>query len=287
MNTQLAEQPIMPNALPLDVAMEQLLTAFHADNEEVEQLVKHTVAIEKENTFLKLQVNNLTTRVDGVVSENQQLKNTVAEFEERFKTLAKQKDVVLLNAEKINQRIEQEQRETTQAKNKVKDLGVQLKAYKEIANSPKKIREKIKDFQARLLKEKGVTDQHKKNLVTANNEVKTFKKEVMDLAHKLAVSDITQLHRDGQDYICLFPHELGDIEGYEPGQVPLLYMHATGRSSLVLLNNDGEAELAPAPKGGLRPKKTTLSHCGQLLRRFKSQNWTLTDSDVKSIAMQN
>ncbi len=25
----------------------------------------------------------------------------------------------------------------------------------------------------------------------------------------------------------------------------------------------------------------------QLLRRFKSQNWKLTDSDVKSIAMQN
>jgi hypothetical protein len=286
MSTQLAEQHVV-HALPLGEAMEQLIAAYHADDAEVEQLVKHTAAIEKENTFLKLQVNNLTTRLDDVTGQNQQLKNTVAEFEERFKALAKQKDVVLLNAEKINQRIEQEQRETTQAKNEVVDLKVQLKAYKEIANSPKKIREKIKDFQARLLKEKGITEQHKKNLVAANGEVKAFKKEIMELSHKLAVSDITQLHKNGKDYICLFPHQLGDIEGFEAGQVPLLYMHASGRSSLVLLNDDGEAELVPSPKGGLRPQKSTLEHCGQSLRRFKSQGWKLTDSDVKSIAMQN
>ena len=286
MNTQLAEQQT-EQVLPMHEALVLVQAAFEADIEQNNLMVDELERMSNENTFLKLQVQNLTARVNDVTSENQQLKDTVNDFEERFKTLAKQKDMVLLNAEKINQRIEQEQRETTQAKNKVKDLEVQLKSYKEIANSPKKIREKIKDFQARLLKEKGITEQHKKHLKAANDDVKKYKTEIMELAHKLAVSDITQLHRDGHDYICLFPHELGDIEGYEPGQVPLLYMNSTGRSSLVLLNNDGEAELAPAPKGGLRPKKTTLAHCGQLLRRFKSQNWTLTDSDVKSIAMQN
>jgi len=286
MNTQLAEQQI-EQALPLERAIAQLIASYHADNAEVTELQQSAVNLSEENSFLKLQVETLTGRIDSVTGENQQLKNTVNEFEERFETLAKQKDVVLLNAEKHMQMLEQAQRQEQQARNKVKDLELQLKAYKEIANSPKKIRDKIKDFQARLLKEKGFTEQHKKNLKTANDEIKKFKAEVMSLAHKLAVSDITQLHRNEQDYICLFPHELGDIEGYESGQIPLLYMHSTGRSSLVLLNNDGEAELAPAPKGGLRPKKSTLAHCGQLLRRFKSQGWTLTDSDVKSIVMQN
>ncbi len=286
MNNQLAEQHT-EQVLPLGEAMEQLLAAYHADAAEVEQLENYTKSIEEENTFLKLQVNNLTTRVDDAVSENQRLKNTVNEFEERFKTLAKQKDVVLLNAEKINQRIEQEQREAAQARNEVKDLKLQLKAYKEIANSPKKIRDKIKDFQARLIKANKLSEQHKKNFSDEVKATAALKATIKEQAHKIAVNDITQLHNDGQDYICLFPHELGDIDGYEPGQIPLLYMHATGRSSLVLLNNHGEAELAPAPKGGLRPKKSTLEHCGQLLRRFKSQGWTLTDSDVKSIAMQN
>jgi hypothetical protein len=132
-----------------------------------------------------------------------------------------------------------------------------------------------------------MTEQYKKNLKTANDEIKTFKAEVLSLGHKLAVSDIVQLHGDGSDRVCLFPHQLGDIEGYEADQVPLLYMHTTGRASLVLLNEDGEAEIPPAPKGGLRLNKATSEHCGQLLRRFKSQGWKLTDEDVKSIAMQN
>jgi hypothetical protein len=109
----------------------------------------------------------------------------------------------------------------------------------------------------------------------------------MSLAHKLAVSDIIQLHGEGEDRICLFPHQLGTIKGYESDQVPLLYMHTSGRASLVLLNEDGEAEIPPAPKGGLRMKKATQDHCSQLLRRFKSQGWKLTDSDVQSIAIQN
>lgn len=286
MNTQLVEQTV-EQALPLDAAMEQLLAAFHADAAEVEQLVSYTEKLENENTFVKLQVSNLTTRLNGVINENQQLKDTVNNFEERFKALAKQKNMVLSNAEKINQRIEQEQRETQQAKNKVKDLEVQLKSYKEIANSPKKIRDKITDFKARLTKANGFTEQHKKHYKAANDEVALLKKEVKGLCHKLAVSDIVQLHGSGAHRICLFPHQLGDIEGYESGQVPLLYMHTSGRASLVLLNNDGEAELPPAPKGGLRLNKDMTEHCGQLLRRFKSQGWKLTDSDVESIAMQN
>ena len=286
MNTQLAEQQT-ELVLPLEQAIEQLIASYHADNAEVNELSEIATKLSEENSFLKLQVETLTGRINAISDDNQNLKNTVNDFEDRFKTLAKQKDVVLVNAEKHMQQLEQAQRQETQAKNKLKDVQIQLKAYKEVESSPKKIRDKYKDYQARLIKEKGFTEQHKKNAKASNDEIKLLKKEVMRLGHKLSVSDIIQLHGDEQDKICLFPHQLGDIDGYESDQVPLLYMHTSGRASLVLLNEDGEAELPAAPKGGLRPKKETIEHCGQLLRRFKSQNWTLTDSDVKSIAMQN
>ncbi len=289
----LAEQ-LTAKTLPLSDVIQQISAlvnvlpeSYNAEIAEYEELAKYTDSLEHENTFLKLQVQNLTKRVDSVIDENEQLVNQRVIDEKATKALTKQQDLVIANAEKINQKSEQHQREAEQARNELKDLRIQLKAYKEIANSPKKVRDKIKDLQARLVKEKGFTEQHKKNLKASDNDVKKLKKEVMSLAHKLSVADIIQLHGDEQDKICLFPHQLGDIAGYENGQVPLLYMHASGRASLVLLNNDGEAELPAAPKGGLRPKKATLEHCGQLLRRFKSQGWTLTDSDVKSIAMQN
>lgn len=289
MNTQLAEeqQKSLPMGEALALAVNIMQAAYEADVDQNDLMIDEIERLRNENTFMKLQIQNLTARVNDVTGQNEQLSNTVNEFENRFKALAKQKDVVLANAEKHMQMLEQAQRQEQQVKNEVKDLKIQLKAYKEIANSPKKVREKIADFKARLVKEKGFTDQHKKNYLAEKAETKLLKKEIMSLAHKLSVSDIIQLHGEGDDRICLFPHQLGNISGYEDNQVPLLYMHTSGRASLVLLNNDGEAEIPASPKGGLRMKKATMDHCSQLLRRFKSQGWTLTDSDVKSIAMQN
>lgn len=286
MNIQLAEHQT-EQVLPLEQAIEQLITAYHADNDEVNELAETAKKLSEENSFLKLQIKTLTGRIDAMADENKALINQRVIDEKATKALTKQQNLVIANAEKINQKSAQFQREAEQARDEVKDLKIQLKAYKEIANSPKKIRDKITDFKARIVKAKGFAEQYKKHAKEADNEVKSLKKEIMSLAHKLAVSDIVQLHGDGDDRICLFPHQLGDITGYENGQVPLLYMHTSGRASLVLLNNDGEAELPAAPKGGLRMKKSTLDHCSQLLRRFKSQGWTLTDSDVKSIAMKN
>lgn len=286
MNTQLAEQQT-EQALPLEQAIEQLIASYHADNEEVQELSQTTTKLSEENSFQKLQIDTLTGRINAMADDNEKLLNQRIIDEKAQKELTKKQDMVISHAEKINQKSEQFQREAEQARNELKDLKIQLKAYKEIANSPKKVREKINDYKARLIKEKGFTEQHKKNYLAERQETKLLKKEVVSLMHKLSVSDIIQLHGEGDDRICLFPHQLGNITGYENGQVPLLYMHTSGRASLVLLNNHGEAELPAAPKGGLRPKKAVLEHCGQLLRRFKSQGWKLTDSDVKSIAMQN
>ena len=284
MNTQLKEEQ---TAIPMDEALALVQAAYEADIVQNNLMVDEIERLSNENTFLKLQVQNLTGRVNDVIAENEVLVNQRIIDEKAAKDLVKKQEAVVINAEKIMQKGEQHQREAEQAKNEVKDLKIQLKAYKEIANSPKKVRDKINDFKARLIKEKGFTEQHKKNFKGASDEVKALKREVMSLAHKLSVADIIQLHGDEQDKICLFPHQLGDIPGYENGQVPLLYMHSSGRASLMLLNDDGEAEFPPAPKGGLRAKKSTMDHAGQLLRRFKSQGWTLTDGDVKSIAMQN
>ena len=86
--------------------------------------------------------------------------------------------------------------------------------------------------------------------------------------------------------MCLFPHQLGDIEGYKKDQVPLLCLHKGGRGGIILLNDDGTAEMPAAPKGGLRTPKPILDHSTKLLNRFESQGWTLSDDDIKSIDMK-
>ena len=286
MNTQLAEQQT-EQALPLEQAIEQLIASYHADNDEVNELSETAKKLSEENSFLKLQIKTLTGRIDAMADDNEKLVNQRAIDEQAAKKLAKDSNVVFVNAQKAQQKAEQHQREAEQARNELKDVKIQLKAFKEIEKTPKKFHDKINDYKARVLKERGFAEQHKKNYLAEKAYTKSLKKEIMDLGHKLSVSDIIQLHGEGEDRICLFPHQLGDISGYDNDQVPLLYMHTSGRASLVLLNEDGEAEIPPAPKGGLRMKKATQDHCSQLLRRFKSQGWKLTDSDVQSIAMQN
>lgn len=266
------------NPLPMDEAIQHLIASFEADVETNDLMVEKLEEQENEINYLKGQVANLSKSNSRLLSENEELATTLKNYE-------KDAAEVISNAEKNLQKIEQERRERDQAKNESKDLKIQLKAFKEIAASPKKVREKIKTLQDNVTKQRNAAETQKKNYLQERKDHEFTKKKLNDVAHKLAVSNISQAYSDGNDVVALFPHQLGEgIEGFEAGQIPLLYMHRSGRGGLILLNEDGEAEFVKSPKGGLKPKASTLDHCGVLLRRFKSQNWTLTNQDVEAIA---
>ena len=179
----------------------------------------------------------------------------------------------------------QANRERDQAINKTKDLEIQLRAFKEIASTPKKVHEKIKGYQERIEKQKAAADQNKRNFLEARNTITALKVEVSELTNRLDAAGINQVYRSDNDIVQTYPYHLGDmIEGFDPKQTPLFYLHQSGRGGLVLLNDENEAQLVDAPKGGIRPKKSTLEHCGQWLRRAKSKNWELEKADIESLS---
>jgi hypothetical protein len=229
--------------------------------------------------------NNEAQEFDDLIDERDHElheKNTLLSL---IKDYEKGASGLLAAAEKSDQMLAQANRERDQAINKTKDLEIQLRAFKEIASTPKKVREKIKGFQVRIEKQKAAADQNKRNFLEARNTITALKVEVSELTNRLDAAGINQVYRSDNDIVQTYPYHLGDmIEGFDPKQTPLFYLHQSGRGGLVLLNDENEAQLVDAPKGGIRPKKSTLEHCGQWLRRAKSKNWELEKADIESLS---
>lgn len=229
--------------------------------------------------------NNEAQEFDDLIDERDHElheKNTLLSL---VKDYEKGASGLLAAAEKSDQMLAQANRERDQAINKTKDLEIQLRAFKEIASTPKKVREKIKGYQERIEKQKAAADQNKRNFLEARNTITALKVEVSELTNRLDAAGINQVYRSDNDIVQTYPYHLGDmIEGFDPKQTPLFYLHQSGRGGLVLLNDENEAQLVDAPKGGIRPKKSTLEHCGQWLRRAKSKNWELEKADIESLA---
>jgi len=222
--------------------------------------------------------DELVEKLELLDQENDSNRNLLKNYE-------RDAGIVLEKAEKSDQQLAQANREREQALFKLKDVQLLLKAYKEIGATPKKVREKIKDYQTRLTNHKSSADQLKKSLMSEKKKVADLEKQVAELTNRLDTASINQLFRDGNDIVQTYPYHLGDmITGYDEKMTPLLYLHQSGRGGLILLNEDGEAELVDAPKGGIRPKKTTMEHCGKWLRRAKDKNWDLSDSDLESLS---
>lgn len=248
------------SSIPVDQAIELLINSYNKEVSDFDQL---------------------TEELSNERAENAQLKALIKEYEKNTAT-------VLVNAENAEQMLAQAKTERDQAVNKVKDLNIQLKAFKEIAATPKKVREKIKGYQDRLTSQKAATEQNKRNLNQERGVTKALREEIAELNNRLDSLGINQVYRNDEDIIQTYPYHLGGmVEGHDSQTVPLLYLHQSGRGGLILLNDEDEAELVEAPAEDIKPNEQTLAHCGQWLRRVKANNWEVEGADLASLSQDS
>ena len=118
-----------------------------ASDKETEEFNELFDELERTKSFYinsQLAVKNTQEKLNAVIEENSKLVEIVRNFE-------KSSEPIISNGEKHLGAAEQAKREKNQALSRVEDLQETLKAYKEIG-TPKKIREKIKNYQAKLTK---------------------------------------------------------------------------------------------------------------------------------------
>ena len=232
--------------------------------------------------------NQEVAEFDQMVENEQQLQVQNDKLTALVKDYEQGAAVVLKNAKNADQQLAQAQRERDQALAKVKDLTITLTAYKEIAGTPKKLRDKIKSYKDRLEGQRLATEQQKRLYQSERKTTAQLKTEISELKNRLAAADIVQIYRGDTDIVQTYPYHIGGmVEGHDARQTPLLYLHQSGRGGLIILNKDDEAELVEAPKGGLRPKKDTLELCGNWLRRVKANNWELTATDLLTLSNED
>jgi len=292
---QTEQAPTMVQALELQiVAFNEIQAANNASIDESNSLLDENERLRDELSFSKLQLKILSGRIDELTTERDELSKTIETDNAMAKEVAKGQVKIMENAKKCLQQEKQAKLELEQAKLTIADLRRDNKALKEeskgfrvIASTPAKMRVKLADKDARLKKEKAIVNQRNVTIEELKTEIFKLKKSNLALNHKIAVSDLIEIHAYGEYLLCLFPHQLGDIDGYKNNQVPLLCLHKGGRGGVTLLNNNNEAEVPPAPKGGFRPPKPMLEHAGNFLRRVESQGWTMSDKDIQSLNMKH
>lgn len=232
--------------------------------------------------------NQEVAEFDQMVENEEQLQIQNDKLTALVKDYEQGAAVVLKNAKSADQQLAQANRERDQALAKVKDLTITLTAYKEIAGTPKKLRDKIKSYKDKLESQRLATEQQKRLYQSERKTTALLKTEISELKNRLAAADIVQIYRGDTDIVQTYPYHIGGmVEGHDARQTPLLYLHQSGRGGLIILNKDDEAELVEAPKGGLRPKKDTLEHCGNWLRRVKANNWELTATDLLTLSNED
>ncbi|MAE72515.1 MAG: hypothetical protein CL675_00370 [Bdellovibrionaceae bacterium] len=232
--------------------------------------------------------NQEVAEFDQMVENEEQLQIQNDKLTALVKDYEQGAAVVLKNAKNADQQLSQAQRERDQALAKVKDLTITLTAYKEIAGTPKKLRDRIKSYKDKLESQRLATEQQKRLYHSERKTTAQLKTEISELKNRLAAADIVQIYRGDTDIVQTYPYHIGGmVEGHDARQTPLLYLHQSGRGGLIILNKDDEAELVEAPKGGLRPKKATLELCGNWLRRVKANNWELTATDLLTLSNED
>lgn len=245
------------------------------ENSEWNEQISYSDKLKNENAFLKLQLSTLESRLSTAVSENEELTNVLSQHTNAA-------DTIMKNAHQLNIKADQYERECTQAKNQLSDVEDRLNSYKEIENTPSKIRKKIKTYQDTAKKNQSYIAQHKQTIKDKDFELKKAKEEIEKLCRRVDEIDYSKVYSKDGDNITIFPTlQSTNICGSEVKQVPVLYMNDSGIGAIYVLNEDGEPERSPTPKAGIKPKKHTLELMGTALRKFKRNGNVVHSEDLK------
>jgi hypothetical protein len=286
MNTQQIEQSesnVLPfnidNLTSLDVAeISRVVAAKEA--EEHNDIVDFVEQTKNENAFLRLQVSNLSNRLDGVIDENEKLVAARKRDEAKEKDFEKKAQMISDNAKMHMQMLEQAKREKAQIEIKLNDAILTVASYKEIG-SPKKIRDQRKDYQERIAKHLAGEKQHKLEIKKYRHSIVKAEEAIKEITHRLREVDMTEAYNQNGDHLWLFPKVMQITNrGMADKEICFLYLNDDGRGCLMTLDEDGEIVLGKAP---IRPKADTKAHAGMLLRKFKKNGWTVQVDDLQVI----
>ena len=234
-----------------------------------DQLEAANVRIQTLEADAEIHTNNIL----AVTEQNEQLLA-------KYNILEGQCDQVYKNAELHLNSAKQARREQEQTFDKFALVKTQLAAYKEIG-SPKKIRERIKDYQAKAVNNAAAIGKSKEL-------IKGYRKEIVELIQMQdkfkaseTQSNITTVWSENGDYLLLFPAKLTmAVNGTSEQQLTLLFMTGSGCAKLIGLNEEGLPAISAMPKGGLKPKAKTMQIAGEMLRKWKRQGWKVTTDDL-------
>lgn len=278
MQTQQTTQAVQ--VLPLADAINQLIASYEADAQESNKLVDEIENSEQENTFLKLQLSNMSKRLNEVIGENDQLVAARKRDEAKEKDFNKKAEMVSANAKMHMQMLEQANREKAQAETKLNDALLTIASYKELG-TPKKLREQRKDYQERISKHIKAETQHKLEVKKYRHSIELAEKEVKEITMRLREIDMTEAYNQNGEHLWLFPKVMQIANrGMSDKEICFLYLNDDGRGCLMSLDEDGEIALGKAP---IRPKADTKAHAGMLLRKFKKNGWTVQVDDLQVI----
>lgn len=280
MQTQQIAQTEQVLPLALADAINQLIASYEADAQESNKLVDEIENSEQENTFLKLQLSNMSKRLNEVIGENDQLVAARKRDEAKEKDFNKKAEMVSANAKMHMQMLEQANREKAQAETKLNDALLTIASYKELG-TPKKLREQRKDYQERISKHIKAETQHKLEVKKYRHSIELAEKEVKEITMRLREIDMTEAYNQNGEHLWLFPKVMQIANrGMSDKEICFLYLNDDGRGCLMSLDEDGEIALGKAP---IRPKADTKAHAGMLLRKFKKNGWTVQVDDLQVI----
>ena len=258
-------------------ALTILKDALDRETDDYNNLIEALEKAEQENTFLKLQLSNANTRLDTVISELDETKAVLDKYRESS-------DQTIEAGKRLTLRADEYKRDLIIAKNKLGDATEKLRGYTVIANTPKKMREKIKTLQENVAKQQGFVTQHKSVSKAKDLDIKKLTDQCKALSRQLDELDYTSVYSKGGDNVAIFPvMQKTNIGQGEVKQVPLLYLDDNGVGAVYLLNEDGEPARSPTPKGGIKPKKETMEAMGTLLRKFQRNGNVVMADDLKML----
>lgn len=238
-----------------------------------------TVASDKEVNEFNAVYDQLDA-ANAMIAELEKDNKAYQIIAEKFDILEAQSNTILKNGEIHLQSTKQAYRERDQMKDQLKTANELLKLYKSI-DTPKKIREKIKKYKidavtnlAAIAKSKTLIKDYRKELDKAIETTQQLK--VAEVQNNMA-----SIWNEDGDNLMIFPARLTmQIEDTQERQLTLLYMTASGCGKLIAIDEDGNPVECAVPEEGLNPKQRTLDVAGEILRKWRRQDWKLEMSDL-------
>jgi len=156
--------------------------------------------------------------------------------------------------------------------------------------NPKKLKEQIKrqkeaneKSQARSKYLEKTAKENATEIKDLTSVIKKATLTIANLKHDLDRAKGTGVYHNGEHHLTIWPQEI-KIEredGTHFSGKTLLYLHQSGRGALIAQDNDMNAVLCSAPKGGLRPNKATLDFASDWLTQVNEiQGGQISDADM-------